>query len=257
MSSSSHASRDRSATAAPPSPGRVWLAEGAATLLLLLAMTVLFRHLFHPQAWPAGHLTSDAGRLLVDAAVSGAVVGGLVASPLGRVSGAHMNPAVTVMLCAAGRLPAARLPVYLSAQLAGALLGTALGRGLLGDAVAHPHVRYALLRPLLAQPPMVIGVGEAVGTAVLLAIVLRLVSDPDLEEVAPAAVGATLTVLIILAAPVTGGSLNPARQFGPWLMAGAPGPAWPYLAGPMAAAVAVGALARLLPVGGGRSGPWR
>lgn len=250
MSSSSHASRDRSAPVPRPGPVRVWLAEGAATLVMLLAMTVLFRHLLHPEAWPARHLTSDTGRLLADAVASGAVVGGLVASPLGRISGAHMNPAVTVMLGAAGRLPLVRLPLYVSAQLAGSLAGTALGRLLLGDPVAHPQVRYALLRPLLDEPPSLIGIGEAVGTAVLLAVVVRLARDPRLEAVAPATIGATLTVLIILTAPVAGGSLNPARQFGPWLMAGRPGPAWPYLAGPLAAAVVVGALARLLPTRG-------
>ncbi|MER8012469.1 aquaporin [Streptomyces sp. NPDC094149] len=254
MSFPSYASRDRSVPVPQLGPGRVWLAEGAATLLMLLAMTVLFRDLLHPQGWLAGRLASDTARLLADAAVSGAVVGALIASPLGRVSGAHMNPAVSVMLCMAGRLPAVRLPLYVSAQLTGSLLGTALGRVVVGDSVAHPKVRYALLRPLLAEPPLAIGIGETVGTAVLLAIVWRLVSDPALEEVAAVTVGATLTVLIILTARVTGGSLNPARQFGPWLMAGVPGPAWPYLVGPMGAAVAVGALARLLPVGGGR--PW-
>ncbi|MGW2938201.1 MIP/aquaporin family protein [Streptomyces sp. NPDC001156] len=210
-------------------------------------VTPIFRYLLHPQAWLAGQLTSPVARFLADALVSGAVVAALIASPLGRLSGAHMNPAVTVMLWLAGRMPAARVPLYLSAQLAGSVLGTAVGRALLGTPLAHPQVRSALLSPAVSQPPVLIGTGEAVATAVLLAIVLRVVRNPELQEVASATVGATLTVLIILTARTTGGSLNPARQFGPWLMAGAPGPIWPYLAGPLAAAVLVGALARLLP----------
>ncbi len=68
-----------------------------------------------------------------------------------------------------------------------------------------------------------IGVGEAVATAVLLAIVLHVVGNPDLEEVASAVIGTTLAVLILLTAGTTGGSRNPARRFGPWVMAGAPG----------------------------------
>jgi glycerol uptake facilitator-like aquaporin len=246
-SSASSASFHDLAPGQPVRTGIVWAAEGAATLLMLLSMTVLFRYLAHPQTWLAGQLASHGARLLADALVSGAVVAALIASPLGRRSGAHMNPAVTVMLWLAGRMPAAQVPPYLAVQLAGSVLGTALGRALLGTPLAHPQVRYALLNPPVSQPPVLIGTGEAVATAVLLAIMLRVVRNPELEEVAPATVGTTLTVLIILTASTTGGSLNPARQFGPWLMAGAPGPIWPYLAGPLAAAVLVGALARLLP----------
>ncbi|MER6075876.1 aquaporin [Streptomyces sp. NPDC001817] len=192
-------------------------------------------------------LTSHTDRLPLDAFVSGGFVAALVASPLGRISGARMNPAVTVMLWLAGKTPAARVPLHLSAQLAGSLPGTALGRALLGTPLAHPNVRYALVSPAISRTPVLIGIGEAVATAVLLAIVLRVVGDPDLEEVASAVIGTTLAVLILLTAGTTGSSRDPARQFGPWVMAGAPGPIWPYLAGPMAAAVVVGAPARLLP----------
>ncbi|MGX1549322.1 hypothetical protein [Streptomyces adustus] len=57
------------------------MSELAATALMLLAMTVLMRHLFHPGSWLHAHLPSDGLRLLVDAVVSGAVVAALIASP--------------------------------------------------------------------------------------------------------------------------------------------------------------------------------
>jgi glycerol uptake facilitator-like aquaporin len=231
----------------PVRTGVVWAAESVATLLMLLSMTVLFRYLLHPQAWLAQQLASPVVRLVTDAVVSGAVVAALIVSPLGRLSGAHMNPAVTVMLWLAGRMPAAKVPLYLSAQLAGSLVGTALGRALLGTPLAHSQVRYALLSPAAGQSPVLVGMGETVATAVLLTIVLRLALNPGLEIVTAATVGSVLTVLIILTAWTTGGSLNPVRQFGPWLMAGSPGPIWPYLVGPLTAATLVGASTRLLP----------
>ncbi|MFF3919152.1 aquaporin [Streptomyces sp. NPDC001852] len=131
--------------------------------------------------------------------------------------------------------------------MAGSLPGTALGRALLGTPLARPNVRYALVSPAISRTPVLIGIREAVATAVLPVIVLRVVGDPDQEEVASAVIGTTLAVLILLTAGTTGGKLNPARQFGPGVMAGAPGPIWPYLAGPMTAAVVVGTPALLLP----------
>lgn len=236
-----------------PGPGRwvCWVSELAATALMLLAMTVLMRHLFHPDSWLHAHLPSDDARLLVDAVVSGAVVAALIASPLGRLSGAHMNPAVTVVLWAVRRLPGRDVPLYVSAQAVGSVLGTAAGRLLAGPSVAHRDVNYALLSVRHPAPDVWIMLGETIATAVLLAVVVRLARDPRLADVAPLTIGALLTALIALTTNVTGGSLNPARQFGPWLMSGGDALLWPYVVGPLIAAVVVGATAAAVfgPVG--------
>ncbi|WP_327424960.1 aquaporin [Streptomyces sp. NBC_01230] len=227
------------------------MSELAATALMLLAMTVLMRHLFHPDSWLHAHLPSDDARLLVDAVVSGAVVAALIASPLGRLSGAHMNPAVTVVLWVVRRLPGRDVPLYVSAQAVGSVLGTAAGRLLAGPSVAHRDVNYALLSVRHPAPDVWIMLGETIATAVLLAVVVRLARDPGLADVAPLTIGALLTVLIALTTNVTGGSLNPARQFGPWLMSGGDALLWPYVVGPLIAAVVVGATAAAVfgPVG--------
>ncbi|RZB13425.1 hypothetical protein StrepF001_44235 [Streptomyces sp. F001] len=225
----------------------LWASELAATALMLLAVTVLFRHLFHPDAWLYAQLASADARLLVDAAVSGAVVAVLVASPFGRVSGAHMNPAVTVALWVVRHVPTRHVPLYVSAQLLGSVIGAFVGRHMAGAAVAHPVVDYALLRPAGQVSGVPVAVGEAVATGVLLAVVIRLVRRPALAEVTPVTIGALLTVLIAVTAGPTGGSLSPARQLGPWMMAGADGSLWPYVVGPLGAALAVGAVAAALP----------
>ncbi|MFF4346017.1 MIP/aquaporin family protein [Streptomyces sp. NPDC001530] len=233
-------------TRAARRPAVLWAAEFAATALMLLAMTLLFRHLFHPGAWLHARLASGDRRLLADALVSGAVVAALVASPLGRVSGAHMNPAVTVALWAARHLPGRQVPLYLSAQLVGSATGTGVGRFLAGPAVAHPDVNYALLKPVGEVPGAVVAIGEAIATGILLVVVVRQARDPALGGAAPVTVGGLLAALIACTAHGTGGSLNPAQQFGPWLLAGAPGSLWPYVVGPLAAALVIGAAAAAL-----------
>ncbi|MET9012657.1 hypothetical protein ABZX74_17305 [Streptomyces olivaceoviridis] len=64
-----------------------------------------------------------------------------------------------------------------------------LGRILLGDSAAPPQVRHALLRPLLDEPPVLIGIGESVGAADLLVILVRLVRDPRLRQAVPVTIG--------------------------------------------------------------------
>ncbi|MGP4084885.1 MIP/aquaporin family protein [Streptomyces sp. KR55] len=184
----------------------------------------------------------------VDAVVSGAVVAALVASPFGRVSGAHLNPAVTVVLWAARVVPGRDVPFYVLAQMAGSVLGTAAGWVLSGPSLAHQDVNYALLSVRHSTPDVWIMLGEAIATGVLLAVVVRLARDPGLADVTPMTVGALLTALIALTANVTGGSLNPARQFGSWLLSGGDGLLRPYVVGPLIAAVVVGVTASAVPV---------
>ncbi|MFB7368370.1 MIP/aquaporin family protein [Streptomyces sp. NPDC056222] len=236
---------DRSAAPAPRTallrrPSALWISEFAATALLLLAMAVLFGQLSHPEGWLRLRIPSAAGRLLVDAVVSGGVVALLIASPLGRVSGAHMNPAVTVVLWVARLLPGRHVPLYVTAQLVGSVAGTVLGRLAVGAPLSHPDVDYALLSPAIPAPATFIAIGEGIATAILLVSVVRLAHRSDLARSAPVLVGAILFALIMYVGGSTGGSLNPARQFGPWLLSGADTGLWPYVTGPLAAAVVVG-----------------
>ncbi|AEY93854.1 hypothetical protein SHJG_8589 [Streptomyces hygroscopicus subsp. jinggangensis 5008] len=55
--------------------------------------------------------------------------------------------------------------------------------------MARPQVRHALLRPLLDEPPVLIGIGESVGAAEMLAILVRLVRDPRLQQAVPVTIG--------------------------------------------------------------------
>ncbi|MFJ3106149.1 MIP/aquaporin family protein [Streptomyces sp. NPDC086835] len=228
-----------------PGPVAVWTSELFATAVLMLSMGLLFRWLFLPGAGLHSVFPGPAQRLAVDAVVSGLVVALLIASPLGRISGAHMNPAVTVLMWAMRKVPGRCVLPYVSAQLVGSVFGLLVARELAGTAVAHPEVAYALLRPSATSSAFLVTLGEASATFVLLFVVAALSTGPGPVKWMPWAVGAALAVLIGVTAQTTGGSLNPTRQFGPALMAGELPILWPYFVGPAAAALLLGLLIRM------------
>lgn len=144
----------------------------------------------------------------------------------GRVSGAHFNPAVSVGAAMGGRLAWSQVPVYVAAQLVGAILGAGLLFGLMHgyedfDAEGNMGQNGFGLES---------GAGYALWAALLLELVMTLifvwvilaVTDERNEHpaLAPLAIGFTLTAIHFVAIPATGTSVNPARSIGPALFAG-------------------------------------
>ncbi|MEJ7794294.1 MAG: MIP family channel protein [Nocardioides sp.] len=145
---------------------------------------------------------------------------------VGRVSGAHFNPAVSVGAAMGGRLPWNQVPVYVASQLAGAILGATVLFGLLHgfegfDAEGNmgqnafgseSPANYALWAALLL---------ELVLTMVFVWVILAVTDERNEHPaLAPVAIGFTLVAIYFVAIPATGGSVNPARSIGPALFAG-------------------------------------
>ncbi|MGW3248187.1 aquaporin [Streptomyces sp. NPDC001070] len=217
-----------------------WLAEFAATAVLLFAMATLFRWLAVPGSPLARAVPSAGGRLVVDAVVSGAAVGLLILSPLGRRSGAHMNPAVSVAFWLMGALPGRDLVAYGAAQLAGSVAGVAVGRLAWGTALGGPEAGFATVRAAEGVPAAGVFLAEAAATALLLAAVTHVSARPGSASRVPLTAGAAVAALILLTGGWAGGSFNPARQFGPELFAGDTRWLWVYASAPLAAAVVFG-----------------
>jgi len=145
-------------------------------------------------------------------AVFGLVVMAVIYS-LGNISGAHINPAVTIGFYFAGRIPAASIPPYLIAQAIGAVLaGTTL------FFLFPEHQSYGATMPA-------IDTGRAFALEVLISFCLMFVilnvSTGHQEKglMAGAAIGGTVTLFALFAGPVTGASMNPARSLGPAIAA--------------------------------------
>ena len=195
----------------------------------------------------AGPVSGGGGVGLLGVTLAfGLVLAALVAS-LGHVSGCHLNPAVTLGLAATRRFPWRLVPAYVVAQLVGGVLGAAATWASYGDrartvadlAATVPADGVSQGRALLV---------EALVTFVLVLVVVSVATDDRVPgAVAPLAVGFALSAAIFVAGPLTGGAVNPARAFGPNLLAGEVGPLWLYVVGPVVGGVAAALLyARVL-----------
>lgn len=151
----------------------------------------------------------------------------------GVVSGGHFNPAVTLAAAAIRRISPIDALIYLLAQLSGGVLGALLAKGLLVDEGRATDYAATQVSGLLGGPfqGMIV---EAIGTFCLVLVILAAVfSRKSFKEWAPLAIGTTLGFLVMVGGPLTGGAFNPARWFGPALVAGEWGDVWPYLLGPI------------------------
>jgi aquaporin Z len=170
---------------------------------------------------------------------------------MGAVSGAHLNPAVTVAFSLRGDFPWRRVPAYVVAQFAGAVLATLLLRGLLG---AQGAAGLTLPGPGVSTPSALLW--EALLTTGLVSTILGVSSGA--QQVGPIAaigVGGYIALAGLWAAPASGASMNPARSLGPALVLGNWTSWEAYLLGPLAGAVVAAGFAYVLRGrGGGRSG---
>jgi aquaporin Z len=170
---------------------------------------------------------------------------------MGAVSGAHLNPAVTVAFTLRDDFPLRRVPMYLLAQFAGAALAALVLVGLIGKQGTAG---------LTLPGPGVSAWGalawEAILTTGLASVVLGTASGAqEIGGMAAIAVGSYIALAGLIGAPVSGASMNPARSLGPALVLGDWTAWWAYLAGPLAGAlVAVGIAHILRGRGGGTLG---
>lgn len=153
---------------------------------------------------------------------------------VGEVSGAHINPAVTLGFWAAGRFPATRVGPYVLAQLAGALAAGALLRALFPESAT-------LGATVPAGSPTQALVLEAVLTFLLMFVILGVaVGAREVGLLAGVAIGGTVAFEALMGGPITGASMNPARSLGPALVGPEHvdlGAQWLYVVGPVAGAL--------------------
>ncbi|MEU1616524.1 MIP/aquaporin family protein [Streptomyces sp. NPDC005722] len=158
--------------------------------------------------------------LVAIGAISGAVLTGLILSPPGRRSGGHTNPAVTVALWLMKAFPGRHVLPYVLAQLAGSAAGTGLARLVWGRAVGFPSVSYAAIRPAPAWQPMPVLLAEVAGMLGLTLVIAFFVLRPRFVRALAPVIGLSVGLVIATLGPLSGGSVNPARQFGPAVLSG-------------------------------------
>ena len=177
-----------------------------------------------------------------------------MAYAIGPVSGCHLNPAVTVGLAVAGRFPVAEAPLYILAQLLGAICaaGTLLylasanpGFDLMTNGLATNGYGAASpggygLRAVVTT--------ETLMTAFFLIIIIGATSYRRTRAAAPLAIGLALTLIHLISIPISNTSVNPARSTGPAVLVGgvAIQQLWVFWVAPICGAILAGLLGRLL-----------
>lgn len=170
------------------------------------------------------------------AATFGLVVMAMVYAT-GHLSGAHINPAVTIAFTLTRHFPPRDALAYVAAQLAGA---TAAAFVLLAAWPAAPAALGATVPSVGVETALLY---EVVLTALLMFVIVAVATDTRAVGAAAAlAIGGTVGLDALFGGPITGASMNPARSFGPALASGTWSDFWIYLAGPLVGA-ALGALA--------------
>ncbi len=158
----------------------------------------------------------------------------IVVAAVGHVSGAHVNPAVTLGMAATGKFPWNYTPIYIGAQLGGAVLAALATWVTFGGAGARSEAKLAATYPAQGVGDLQAFVVEILITFILVFVVMAVAADQRAPAaIAPIAVGFALAVGVFIAGPVTGGSVNPARALGPMVVAGDLTSFWLYILGPI------------------------
>ena len=222
---------------------RAWLAEAISVFALVffgtLSVTVSVVLIQNPP------LLTPAGLFVIALTHGLSIV--LMIYAVGHISGAHINPAVTIAMLATRRIGAGNAVGYIVFQLIGAAVASALHRAILPD--AGKLVNYGL-----HQPSAAIGGNE--GTALLVEIILTFflvfvifgtaVSPKAAVGWAGFAIGMTVAMDHLVGVPLTGASMNPARSFGPALISGVWQAHWLYWVGPIVGALIAAAVYELV-----------
>ncbi|KAK6280088.1 hypothetical protein POUND7_020355 [Theobroma cacao] len=161
------------------------------------------------------------------ASVAGGLIVTVMIYAVGHVSGAHMNPAVTVAFAAVRHFPWKQVPFYAAAQFTGAISASFTLRVLL-----HPIKLLGTTSPSGSDVQAL--VMEMVVTFSMMFVTSAVATDTKaVGELAGMAVGSAVCITSILAGPISGGSMNPARTIGPALASAHYKAIWVYVVGPV------------------------
>src|SRR5689334_8194993 len=182
----------------------------ALFMISAAACATLLRHPRSPlSAWPG----STALQRVPMGMAMGLTLMAIVYSPLGRRSGAHMNPALTLTFLRLGKVAAVDAGAYVAAQFVGGAAGIALATVLLAGLPADPSVNFVATLP----GPSGAGVAfaaEAVISFGMMLLVLTVSNTPRLMRLTGVCAGVLVAAYITVEAPLSGTSMNPARTLG-------------------------------------------
>lgn len=206
--------------------------EAAGLGLFMISAAVVTAAFEYPHS-PLHDLVPDPTirRILIGLGMGFTAIG-LIYSPWGKRSGAHLNPAVTLAFFRLGKIRAGDALGYVAAQFAGGTIGLWLATQVLGLAIEHPAVNYVVTVPG-SEGTAIAFVAEAMMSFGLMLVVLVVSNRMALNRWTGVFAGALVAVYIAVEAPLSGMSMNPARTFASAVPAHLWTEYWLYLTAPL------------------------
>ena len=211
-----------------------YLCEFTLLALLLISSGTLATFLFHPSS-PAFALVPNVAwhRPLMGLGMA-LTVAALVFSPIGKRSGAHMNPSVTLAYLRLGKVKPWDAVFYIAAQFAGAASGLALLAAVIGAPLGHPTVHYVVTRPGV-HGQWVAFAAEFAISFIMFATVLWASNTPHVARWTGLLAAGLVLTYVTFEAPLSGPSMNPARSTASALVAHLFDGLWIYFTAPVLA----------------------
>jgi aquaporin Z len=211
---------------------RLYVYESVELATFMIAACCASVWLFDP-AYPILHLLpSSALRRLFMGIAMGTTAVLIIQSPFGKRSGAHFNPAITFTYFRLGKIGTWDTIFYMTFQFLGGVYGVGLSAICLGKSLAGPSVDYAVTVPGRHGTTAAF-MAECFMAALLMAVVLWFSSRPAFSKYTSYLVGILITFYVLIFAPVSGFSINPARTVGSAVFAGLWTAAWLYFVAPV------------------------
>jgi aquaporin Z len=208
-----------------------YLMEAAELGLFMVSACSFTVLLEHPASPMHRMLPSPFLRMALVGIAMGLTLLGLIHTPWGKRSGAHMNPATTLMFFRLGRVEKWDAAFYVMFQFIGGFAGVVLSFLVFGALLAHPKVNFASTRPGIAGVPAAF-LAELIISFVLALTVLIVSNNARLSQFTPYFAATLVATYITLEAPFSGMSMNPARTLGSALPAHAFHALWIYFTAP-------------------------
>jgi aquaporin Z len=209
-----------------------YMIEGLCLGLFMISACAFSALLEHPSSpVRASVMNGDVRRFLIGLAM-GITAILLIYSPMGRRSGAHMNPATTLTFYRLGKVERWDAAFYMLSQFAGGVLGTLLAFVVAGQTLAHPKVNFAITRPGMRGEAVAFA-SEIVITFILMTVVLNVSNSRKYARFTGLAAGTMVMLFITFEAPFSGMSMNPARSFASDFVGGQWQGLWIYFVAPV------------------------
>jgi aquaporin Z len=206
-------SRRKSMTCALKAHWPEYLIEAVGLGVFMISACAFTVLLYHPSSPAAQFVANETFKRILMGMAMGSTAIAIIFSPLGKRSGAHINPAVTLTYFRLGKIQPWDAAFYTLFQFTGGIAGVLVASLLLNNLIAHQSVNYAATVPG-PTGPLLAFLAELLISFILMSLILTVSNTKRLGRWTGLFAGALIAIYISIESPLSGMSMNPARTFG-------------------------------------------